>query len=329
MGMKWVLLVVALALLATVPAIAASPDEKPGLGKAFGAGKGDEMEKRFQEHKERMMTWLQNCDRWMERLRVRVEESNIGQESKLRIQERINNVENRINEIRARIGSAKNYDELRNAMRESREVWLGISKEMRMIAYENYVSHIENVLVKLDEIADRFEGYGLDTTQLRNAINEANSTLQSVKGKIAGGNATLKDITELNQKVMNAFNEAKRLVKEYNPKPSDGILMANVNGNFALTGNMTALIKGNGTFSVLEATAKSQSKGAAERIEALVVRGNVNVSGNGNFKIMAHGNGTLILNEGNASYVYKQCVNQKFVNGSLSGSGDISFGFGC
>ncbi|TDA26802.1 MAG: hypothetical protein DSO01_04740 [Archaeoglobi archaeon] len=327
MGMRWVLLVVALALLATVPAIAASPDEKPGVGKAFGAGKGDEIrEKMFQERKEMMTAWLQNCDRWMERLRARVEESNIGQESKLRIQERINNVENRINEIKARIESAKDYDELRNAMRESREIWLGISKEMRMIAYENYVSHIDNVLRKLDEIADRFESYGLDATQLRNAINEANSTLQSVKEKMAGGTVTPKDIAELNKKVMNAFNEAKRLAREYKPKPSDGILMANVNGNFTLTGNMTALIKGNGTFDYVEATAKSESKGAAERIEALVVRGNVNVNGNGTFKIVAHGNGTLILNDGSASYVFKQCVNQKFVNGTLSKGESISFG---
>ncbi|NHW88190.1 MAG: hypothetical protein HA490_00755 [Archaeoglobales archaeon] len=324
--MRWVLLVVALALLATVPAIAASPDEKPGVGKAFGAGKGDEIrEKMFQERKEMMTTWLQNCDRWMERLRARVEESNIGQESKLRIQERINNVENRINEIKARIGSAKDYDELRNATRESKEIWLGISKEMRMIAYENYVSHIDNVLRKLDEIADRFESYGLDTTQLRNAINEANSTLQSVREKMAGGTVTPKDIAELNKKVMNAFNEAKRLAREYKPKPSDGILMANVNGNFTLTGNMTALIKGNGELHAT-ATAKSESKGAAERIEALVVRGNVNVNGNGTFKIVAHGNGTLTLNDGSASYVFKQCVNQKFVNGTLSKGESISFG---
>jgi len=299
---------------------------------ADGEGKGkanDFRDKIFETHKERAMKWVESCYRWAERLEEKVRASNIGDEAKNRIQARIENMKGEIGEMRSKIENAKNYSELRDAMREIRTLWTELSKQMRLIAYEHFVIQMEKIIEKLEELADRFESHGLDVSSFRDAIDEASDALEGVKAKLGDGTVKYSDIANLRQKVMNAFEESKKLAREYRPKLSDGIVMANVSGSFKLNGTVMALIKGNGTVNVEPTGAKiKESKGKENVIEALVVRGKVNVTGEGDFKIIAHGNGTLTMN-GNGSYTYKQCMNQKFVNGTFSDGFTINFGFGC
>ncbi len=294
-----------------------------------GEGKGkasDFRDKMFETHKERMLKWVDNCNRWVERLEKRVMTSNLGEDAKLRIQTRIENMKNEIGEIESMIQDARNFSQLRDAMREVRTLWSDLSKQMRLIAYEHFVLHIEKILEKLEELADRFESQGLDVSNLRKAIKEARDSLEDVEAKLKDGTVTHSDTANLNKKVMRAFEESKKLAKEYRLKPSDGIVMANVSGSFTLDGTVKALIKGNGNVNVEPTSAKiAESKGAENVIEALVVMGQVNVTGEGNFKIIAHGNGMLTMN-GNGNYVYKQCMNQKFVNGTFSDRVTINFG---
>ncbi len=320
MNARW-MLVGLLALVVLIPSVSGAA---PQAGKEVPAGKPDFRDKVFNEHKERMMNWVQNCERWLERMQEKINTSNLGGESKLRIQERIRNLETNMEQIKAQISNANNYTELRDAMREVRMLWINTSKEMRLIAYENAITQMESIIEKLEELADRFESYGLDTTQLRNAINDANSALSGIKTKMANGEDISKDLRELKKKIDAGFIEAKKLAREYKPKPSNGIVMANVSGSFELTGNMNALIKGSGNITVNPESSVSRANGTTL---AIVVRGNVDISGEGDFKIIAHGNGTLTMN-GTGSYSYKVCVSDKFTNGSFNESVTISFGCG-
>jgi len=313
-ALKVVLL--SLVLVALISAVGAAPIDKESKGMEF-------REKMFNENKEKMMNWVQNCERWVERMKEKVNTSNLGEESKLRIQERIRNTELRIEQIRSQISNANNYDELRGAMKEAGKLWINVSKEMRLIAYEHAIAQMESVIAKLEELADRFESYGLDTTKLRNAINDANSTLANIKEKLAKGEDVFRDLKLLKEKIQIAFNEAKKLAREYRPKPSNGIVIANVNGSFELSGELNALIKGSGNVNVNPESAVSRANGTTL---AIVVRGNATVEGDGSFRIIAHGNGTLTMN-GNGSYAYKQCVNEKFTRGSFNDS--VTLNFGC
>jgi len=109
---------------------------------------------------------------------------------------------------------------------------------------------------------------------------EVRDLLEKVKAKLGDGTVTHSDIANLNKKVMKAFEESKKLAREYRPKHSDGIVMARVEGNFILNGTLMALIKGNGTVNVEPTSAKiTESKGKENVIEALVGRGKVNVTG--------------------------------------------------
>lgn len=320
----WLIMsLVLLAMLISAAGVAvATPPNKGMDGKPLTDKAPDWRERIFNENKERMMNWVQNCERWIERMREKVNASNLGEESKLRIQDRIRNLDQKMEQIRIQISNAKDYDELRGAMKETGKLWINMSKEMRLIAYEHAISQMENVIAKLEELADRFESYGLDTTQLRNAINDANSTLAMIEEKLANGEDVFKDLKELKKKIDLAFNEAKKLAKEYKPKPTNGLVNANVNGTFTLSGNLNALIKGSGNVSVNPESAVSQANGTTV---AIVVRGNAEVQGEGSFKIIAHGNGTLIM-DGNGSYAYKKCVNDKFTTGSFNDSVTIEFG---
>lgn len=321
MKVKWMLLGLLIVALLIPSAVGATPrdDKGMGMGKAQ-----DPREKVFAENKERMMNWVNNCERWIERMQEKVNTSNLGEESKLRIQERIRNLDLKMEQIRSQISNANNYYELVDAMRQAKLLWINMSKEMRLIAYENTITQMESIISKLEELADRFESYGLDTTQLRNAIEDANSTLSEIKSKIANGEDVFRDLKELKKKIETAFAEAKRLAIEYKPKPSNGIVMANVNGSFELNGTLNALIKGSGNVTVSPESSVSQANGTSV---AIVVRGNTAVTGEGNFKIVAHGNGTLTMT-GSGSYSYKECVSDKFTTGSFNESVTIKFGCG-
>lgn len=324
MKARWLIMsLVLFAMLISVAGAAVATPSGKGDGKPEDTGKvPDWRERIFNENKERMMKWVQNCERWMERMREKVNTSNLSEESKLRIQDRIRNLERNMEQIRSQISNAKDYEGLRGAMKETGKLWINMSKEMRLIAYEHAITQMESVIAKLEELADRFESYGLDTTQLRNAINDANATLARIEEKLANGEDVFKDLKELKKKIDLAFNEAKKLAKEYKPKPSNGIVNANVNGTFTLSGNLNALIKGSGNVNVNPESAVSQANGTAV---AIVVRGNSTVQGDGSFKIIAHGNGTLMMS-GNGSYAYKKCVNDKFTTGSFNDSVTIEFG---
>lgn len=338
--MKWLKLLVALSLTLTMVGVAVAQKGEPGgamphtpipvtpvpvkPGEPAPGGPGvppTPIPVTPMPVKERMMNWVQNCEKWMERVKEKVNATNMGETTKLRIQERINNVEQQMEQIKLRIQNAKDPEDLRNAMKDVSKTWTNMAKEMRKIAYENTIERAKVIINKLSELADRFESSGLDVTALRKAIDEAKATSNSIEAKIAGGQeVTPQDFKELNLDIEKAFAETKKLAKEYKPAPEIGIVRAKAKGSFELNGNMVALIRGNGTLN-----ATGDSVASAKGTVAMVLRGNVNASGEGDFLIVIHGNGTLSM-EGSGSYAYKRCANEKFVTGNFTDNVTITFG---
>lgn len=284
-----------------------------------GIGRPEFVDKRFLETKEKLMNWNRECEKYMERLKERIENSNMSEEAKQRIQERIENVNKHLEEMRGRISIARNYEELRNTMMENAKDWRAISREMRAISYEHVIAKVESILEKLEELADRFEIAGFDVTKLRENLMRAKNKLNEIKSDPL--NATREDFRELNSLIRASFDEVKKLSKEYKPAPKIGIVNAKVNGTFSLNGTMVALIKGNGTLEVNPEAAKSEAK----KKDVVVVRGDVEVNGEGEFKIIAHGKGTLEMT-GSGTYAYKRCANESFISGNFSESFRIEFG---
>lgn len=318
--MRWMKLLIFLSLALVVSPMVAVAHKESGPGIQLEDKMMSKEMMKMNENKERMMNWVQNCEKWMERLREKVNASNMNEATKLRIQERINNVEQQMEQIKLKVQNAKDYNELRNAMKESSRMWMNMSKEMRKIAYEHAIEKAKDMIERLNDLADRFESAGLDVTNLRNAINEANNRLNSIEAKLNSGEVTLQDFKELKRNIENAFLEAKKLAREYKLTPEIGIVHAKVNGNFTLNGKMVVLIRGNGTLS-----ASGDSTASAKGTTAMVLRGNVTANGEGNFVIVAHGNGTLSMS-GIGSYAYKRCVNETFTTGNFTDSVTITFG---
>lgn len=335
MGMKKMLVAVLICLILAAPAIAQvhGIEKNPLKGDSVRGERGQGnvletpvMDRMFVETKEKMMKWERECNEFMERLKERVKTMNIGEDVKLKIQERIRYAEQQMEIIREKMMNSRNYEELRNAMIEISKIWKNAHRELKLATYEHAIARAEKILEGLENLADRFETSGLDVSKLRSSIENAKNIIESIKNKIENG-ASEKDIAEefkkLNLTLKMAFDEAKNLAKEYKPAPSNGIVQATVNGTFKLEGKMVALITGRGT---VDAKADSVTKVEKDGVMNVVLRGDVSATGNGKFRIVLHGSGELEMS-GEGSYAYKRCVNEKFATGEFSES--ITLNFGC
>ncbi|MEM2071034.1 MAG: hypothetical protein QXE86_06530 [Archaeoglobaceae archaeon] len=294
-------------------------------------GAGDTLRERdrlrdriFNETKEKMQKWTENCYSWLERLQSRIDTYNFGEETKLRIQERIRNLESRLKQIESELNSANDSQSLKKAGDNIKEFWKDAGKEMRNIAYEIQLEKIRDIVDKLKNLVDRFKSLGLDTTELEKMINEIEVKLAEIESKIVSGEVSAKDFSELNRIVQKAFDEVKKLSKEYLniQKSYRGILLASINGNFTLTGNLSATIVGSGDLSTNPENAIVNAKNAT----SIVVRGkDVKIEGNGSFKIVAHGSGIITMH-GVGAYKYKECISEEYINGTFSDGVTISFG---
>ncbi len=309
-------------------------EQKEGLqGKTNDSdekGAGDTLRERdrlrdriFNETKEKMQKW-KSCYSWLERLQSRIATYNFGEETKLRIQERIRNLESRLQQIESELNSANDSQSLKKAGDNIREFWKDAGREMRNIAYEIQLEKTRDIVDKLKNLVDRFKSLGLDTTELEKLINEIDAKLAEIESKIGSGEVPTKDFSELNKIIQKAFDEVKKLSKEYLniQKSYKGILLASVSGNFTLTGDLSATVVGSGDLSANPESAIINAKNAT----SIVIRGkDVKIEGNGTFKIVAHGSGTINM-QGVGAYKYKRCINENYINGTFYDGATISFG---
>ncbi len=288
-------------------------------------------EKAFEYGKKYMHSWTNLCERWIEKLMVRIQTSNMGEDVKLRIMERLRNALGKIEEVEKRINSSTNYTELREAVREMRNVWHSLRVELRLSAYEYALWRFENVVERIEQLRDRFESVGLDVSKIDEKLEKVKELIDEAKSSIDEGNAiAARDkIAQIRFELKNMFAELKLLAKDYAGRVvlgyESGVVYAKVNGSFELSGNVTVLVRGEGDVTVTPESA-IVTKVEKDGYVKVLARGEVTVSGDGEFRIVAHGKGVLNLN-GEGYYRVKENISTPMSEEKqFEGSTSVKFG---
>ncbi len=197
-----------------------------------------------------------------------------------------------LNETYEKVNKSENYKEIRNAMRDLRI-------KFRLIAYEQALNAIERVVERLKQLRDRFEVFGLDVSDVDEKLKGIEEKLKTARNCLVNGdlNCVRDYIHELRSDIRNVVYELKRLAREFRVVYGYeiGIVHASVNGSFELSGDLkVALIRGVGNLNITPESAVV-TEVTKDSWRKLVVKGSVDVVGNGEFRILAIGKGSLNL----------------------------------
>jgi len=189
-----------------------SPHERASIQVPKPEKKSEVEEKLFNKTKERLLNWTEKCENWISRMEEKITTLNMSDEAKARIEKRVEDAKKMIGEMKSKIENAENLADLRNAIKDARMLWANLSKEMRLIAFEREVYHLEKMIERMKEIADKLKEKGVDVSVLEEKIKIAEEKLQDVKKKLQDGTVTAKDIAELRQAVMDAHRTLRELI---------------------------------------------------------------------------------------------------------------------
>ncbi len=178
-----------------------------------------------------------------------------------------------------------------------------LKQEMRYAVHGYAIEKYEEMLEKLKQVRDRLEAAGANVTELNEKIDEIEAAVDELESYV--GTPEFADkVREINQLFREAFEIVKELAREARPEYHTGFVYAYVNGSFELSGNFTSVqIKGDGNVTIPEDVVVTRVNTAG--VNMIVARGNFTASGEGEFRILAHGSGELVLN-GEGYYRVKQ-----------------------
>jgi uncharacterized coiled-coil DUF342 family protein len=266
----------------------------------FREAKNKAIQARFNASKNYLLRWTEMCERWMERLKVRVQNSNMNEEVKLRITERIQNGLEKIDEVKKSIENAQTIEELREAAKEAKKTWIELKMDLRLSAYDYTLNAFYKILDKVEQVRDRLEAAGINVQEINEKIDEIRGYLENAESALEASNVEVvkENLAKAKEGLREVFNEIKNSAKSYTGRVTygyeSGEIFAKVDGTFRLDGNVTALIRGEGNVTVNPTTSVvTDVTAGGER--KIVVRGDVVVEGNGDFRIFAKGKGELEL----------------------------------
>ncbi len=225
------------------------------------------------------------AERWLERLRVHVEnlgtDVEIKEEVKLRLLAQINESIAKIEEKKRKIDEASSPEELRESARELRDAWREVKVTMKSVAGQIAVIKVKTVIdkaelvqLKLEERIEELNVSGVDTSRLVALLEEYSTKLDLAKQKLEEANETFVSMTpenadvkfreghmlirEATQYIREAFQDVRQIVRELNQIKVGKIFFGNETGevwvrgegNATFTGTAIVVIRGNATIDV-------------------------------------------------------------------------------
>ncbi len=281
-------------------------------------------EKRFEAWKKHLLAWVEVGKRWVERVELRVENLNLGNDSKERLMNKLQEIESRFTEIESKIESAQNYTELRDTTKEIKWMWGELKQEMRHAVHGYAIEKYQEILERLKQVRDRLEAVGLNVSELNEKIDEIEQAVAELEDSV--GTPEFADkVREINGLFREAFGLVKELSREARYEYHTGFVYAHVNGSFELSGNFSLVqIKGEGDVTIPENVVVTSVDTPGVRM--IVARGNFTASGEGEFRILAHGSGELVLN-GEGYYRVKQTPTSPVTDEiEFEGEKNVTFG---
>ncbi|MCS7122066.1 MAG: hypothetical protein NZ895_05660 [Archaeoglobaceae archaeon] len=245
--------------------------------------------KKEKDQRKILSTQVEVTKRLLERLEARVENLNLGEETKNELKTRINNLKTQLDFIAEKINSARE-EELKEIAKELRSLMKSVNSEVKEIIKIYTILKLEENLERLKQVRDRLEAYA-NTSKLDKTIEQIEKSLDEMKKE---GKDNTKQINELFKK---AFIDIKEILREnrlgHPLGYESGFLYAKVDGKFSLLGNFSLVqIKGNGTVGIKgDVVRKVEKKDGV----LIIAKGIVEASGEGKFRIIAHGSGQIVL----------------------------------
>jgi hypothetical protein len=155
-----------------------APHEHASIQVSKPEKKSEVEEKLFNKTKEKLLNWTEKCENWISRMEEKITTLNMSDETKARIEKRAEDAKKMVEEMRSKIENARNLADLRNVTKDARMLWANLSKEMRLIAFEHAVYHLEKMIERMKEIAGKLKEKGVDVSGLEEKIK--------IAGKAAG-----------------------------------------------------------------------------------------------------------------------------------------------
>ncbi|MBO8183401.1 MAG: hypothetical protein H0Z28_11525 [Archaeoglobus sp.] len=217
------------------------------------------------------------AERWLERFRLYVSNSNIDESKKEELLSKIDSYIQLIEEKKAKINDSTTPEELREAARELRQEWNEIKQDIRLMvgefaAYKLQViiQKAEKVEVRLEEKIQELESQGVNTTELEAILDEysqhvdsANESVQNALALYEQGDwkEASKELRKATQELNKAFKEIKLFVTKlrHTLQVSQGRIFfgnetgevwAHGNGIVKLEGDAVVSVRGHGTLTV-------------------------------------------------------------------------------
>jgi len=174
----------------------------------------------FRWAKQYVHSGVDYAEKWLERLKVQVQNANMGEDQKERLMVKIENCLMALEEKKAKINNSKDPEELKEAVKELRKTWMDVKVEIRSIVgllatskLEVLVSKAEDVVAKLEGEIVALEASGVDVSKLKELLNESKENLDLAREKLEEAYDKFEGMADADNP-NEVYTEAKQLLKE-------------------------------------------------------------------------------------------------------------------
>ena len=229
----------------------------------------------FRWAKQYIYSGVDYAERWLERLRVQVQNANMGEDQKERLTVRIENCLMALEEKKAKINNSKNPEELKEAVKDLRKTWNDVKIEIRSIVgmlatnkLEVLVSKAEDVVAKLEGEIEALEASGVDVSKLKELLNESEENLNLAREKLEEAYDKFEEMAdadnpnevyvegkqllkEAREHIKKAFTDIKAIYREIRQLRVGQVFYGNETGELLVVGSGSAEVQFSGVMVVL------------------------------------------------------------------------------
>jgi len=229
----------------------------------------------FRWAKQYIHSGVDYAERWLERLKVQVQNANMGEDQKERLMVKIENCLMALEEKKAKINNSKDPEELKEAVKELRKTWNDVKIEIRSIVgllatnkLEVLVSKAEDVVAKLEGEIEALEASGVDVSKLKELLNESEENLNLAREKLEEAYDKFEEMAdadnpnevyvegkqllkEAREHIKKAFTDIKAIYREIRQLRVGQVFYGNETGELLVVGSGSAEIQFSGVMVVL------------------------------------------------------------------------------
>jgi len=132
---------------------------------------------------------------------------------KEKIAERLAETFEKLEELKSKINESDSPDDLSGVVAEIREVWKDLRYELRVSVHSYAVEKFRHLYERLEQVRDRLEAQGVDTSELDEMLSDINDTIKDLEEAVGTPEFEGK-VKEAKDLFAEAFEKVKEIVRE-------------------------------------------------------------------------------------------------------------------